>query len=142
MHAAGTIEIVHAHLHGGGTVAAVRCLAALLQVLLTAAVGIRQLQQLRRENHHIGLLRLGLVVGILLCHGKSSLRGRGMKCALRPFSGILPQSGARGKGQRGKLKEEWGKWGIFEGAGVNGERAVGDAGPYGEVTSSAVSGTM
>ena len=40
------------------------------------------------------------------------------------------------------MKEEWGKWGIFEGAGVNGERAVGDAGPYGEVTSSAVSGTM
>ena len=36
------------------------------------------------------------------------------------------------------MKEEWGKWGIFEGAGVNGERAVGDAGPYGEVTRSAV----
>ena len=77
LHAAGTIEIVHAHLHGGGTVAAVGGLAALLQVLLTAAVGIRQLQQLRRESHHIGLLRLGLVVGILLCHGKSSLRGAG-----------------------------------------------------------------
>ena len=55
-----------------------------------------------------------------------------------PFFGILPQSGARGKGRRGKLKEEWGKWGIFEGAGVNGRRAVGDAGPYGEVTRSAV----
>ena len=61
---------------------------------------------------------------------------------LAPFFGILPQSGARGKGRRGKLKEERGKWGIFEGAGVNGERAVGDAGPHGEVTSSAVSGPM
>ena len=40
------------------------------------------------------------------------------------------------------MKEEWGKWGIFEGAVVNGRRAVGDAGPYGEVTRSAVNGTM
>ena len=74
---AQAVDIIAAHLHGGGTVAAVGGLAALLQVLLTAAVGVRQLQQLRRENHHIGLLRLGLVVGILLCHGKSSLRGAG-----------------------------------------------------------------
>ena len=36
------------------------------------------------------------------------------------------------------MKEERGKWGIFEGAVVNGRRAVGDAGPYGEVTRSAV----
>lgn len=55
-----------------------------------------------------------------------------------PFFGILPQSRARGKGRRGKLKEEWGKWGIFEGAVVNGRRAVVDAGPYGEATRSAV----
>lgn len=59
-----------------------------------------------------------------------------------PFFGILSQNRVRGKGRRGKLKEEWGKWEIFEGAGVNGRRAVGDADPYGEVTSSAVSGTM
>ena len=36
------------------------------------------------------------------------------------------------------MKEERGKWGIFEGAGGNKRRAVGDAGPYGEVTRSAV----
>lgn len=36
------------------------------------------------------------------------------------------------------MKEERGKWGIFEGAGVIKRRAVVDAGPYGEVTSSAV----
>lgn len=39
-----------------------------------------------------------------------------------PFFGILSQNRVRGKGQRGKLKEERGKWGIFEGAGVNGRR--------------------
>ena len=32
--------------------------------------------------------------------------------------------------------------GNFEGAGVNGRWAVGDAAPYGEVTGSAVSGPM
>ena len=47
-----------------------------------------------------------------------------------PFSGILPQSGARGKGRRGKLKEERGKWGIFEGAVVNGERDDVGVRPY------------
>ena len=36
------------------------------------------------------------------------------------------------------MKEEWGKWGIFEGTVVNGRRAVVAAGPYGEVTRSAV----
>ena len=36
------------------------------------------------------------------------------------------------------MKEEWGKWGIFEGAVVNGRRADVDAGPYGEATRSAV----
>ena len=46
-----------------------------------------------------------------------------------PFFGILSQSRARGKRRRGKLKKERGKWGIFEGAGVNKRRGEGTP-PY------------
>ena len=52
------------------------------------------------------------------------------KMRFAPFFGILSQNRVRGKGRRGKLKEERGKWGIFEGTGVNGRRGEGTP-PYG-----------
>ena len=72
------------------------------------------------------------------------------KMRFAPFFGILSQSRARGKGQRGKLKKGRGKRGIFEGAVVNkrrgeaprptecnkkcGKRADVGIGPYGGFT--------
>ena len=89
LHAAGAVEIVHAHLHSGGAVAAVGGLSALLQVLLALAVCVCQLQQLRGKDHHIGLPGVLLVVGILLCHGKTLLARARDAMQDAPFFGIL-----------------------------------------------------
>ena len=69
LNAAGAVEVVNAHLHGSSAVAVVGSLTALLQ-MLAPAVGVSQLQKLRRKEHHVSILRRRLFKGILLCHVK------------------------------------------------------------------------